>query len=250
MTNLNLAHEHRFAGHSHNHSHNHSPSVIPLWHGFDIREVDWTMPEDVAVVDLIELYLEIEAALATEHGMVVQFLPASAGPGAAQVALDMAWATASVLGKKALVLNCTHLPWTPWPHTATGLLGDGIIQPIPRQAELMKIPGHEMYMADLRNGASRVHAIARTDLIGDSLTEFSRHFEMVLVVAPPADQEPLGAMLAGKVDGNILVIEAERTRQSAAIRLRELLARCGRPILGAVLNDRRNHLPGWLTHIL
>lgn len=242
MTNLNLAPDHRFPGVS--------PGVTPLWHGFDIREVDWTMPEDVAVVDLVELYLEIEAALRSDRGMVVQFIAASGGSGAVQLSLDMAWATASVLGKKALVLNCTQQPWTPWPQASVGLLGDGVIRPIPRQAELMKIPGHEMYMADLRDGTTRAQAIARIEEIGDNLEEFSRHFDIVLVVAPPADREPLGAMLAGKVDGNILVIEAEQTRRSAAIRLRELLTRCGHPILGAVLHDRRNHLPGWIARLL
>ena len=70
------------------------------------------------------------------------------------------------------------------------------------------------------------------------------------MVPPPADLDPLGAILARCVDGSIVVIEAERTRRSSAIRLRELLTRSGRPIVGAVLHDRHNHVPPWLTPLM
>ena len=48
----------------------------------------------------------------------------------------------------------------------------------------------------------------------------------------------------------VIVLEAEKTRRAAAIRLRETLARSGRPIVGTVLNNRRNYVPRWLARIL
>lgn len=221
----------------------------PPWVEHPVREVDWPVPEDLAMVDLIELYLEVDAVLATDRGMAIQFLAASEGPGASEIALDMAWAASSILGKKMLVLNCTRLPWTPWP-LAHADAGDGIVRALARQAELMKIPDYEMYMADLRAWTGRGPAAARTDEIAGHIDSFCRHFDMVILVAPPADREPLGAILSGHVDGNIVVIEAEQTRRSSAIRLRELLVRCNRPILGAVLHDRQNHMPGWMAKLL
>ncbi|MFV3129074.1 hypothetical protein [Niveispirillum sp. KHB5.9] len=222
----------------------------PPWIDHQVREVDWPVPEDLAMVDLIELYLEVDAVLAPDRGMAVQFLAASAGPGASEIALDMAWAASSILGKKMLVLNCTRQPWTPWPQASADPGGDGVIRALSRQPELMKIPDHEMYMADLRAWPGRGVSAAKTDEIAEHIDHFCRHFDMVLVVAPPADAEPLGAILSGHVDGNIVVIEAEQTRRSSAIRLRELLARCNRPILGAVLHDRQNHMPGWMAQLL
>ena len=76
---------------------------VPPWQDHEVREVDWPVPEDLAMVDLIELYLEIDAVLDIDRGMAIQFLAAGAGPGASEIALDMAWAAASVLGKKMLV---------------------------------------------------------------------------------------------------------------------------------------------------
>lgn len=226
----------------------HDPS--PPWPGHPVREVDWHVPEDIAMVDLIELYLEIDAALAGDGGMAIQFLAAGTGPGASEIALDMAWAASSVLGKKILVLNCTRQPWTPWAPPNTDPAVDGVVRALARQTELLKIPDQDMYMADLRNWPGRGINPARTDEIAGHLDGFRRHFDMVIAVAPPADAEPLGAILSGHVDGNILVIEAEQTRRSSAIRLRELLVRCNRPILGAVLHDRQNHVPGWMAKLL
>lgn len=217
---------------------------------FDIREVDWPIPEDLAMVDLIELYLEIDAALSDEDGMVIQLLAASAGPGSSEVALDMAWAATSLLGKKMLVLNCTRQAWTPWPPASLSGTGDSMVRALARQTELLKMPGYEMYMLDLLTGPGRGLPPAGTEGISHHIQEFRRHFDMVVLVAPPADSDPLGAVLAGLVDGNIVVIEAERTRRSSAIRLRELLARCRRPILGAILHDRQNHVPGWMAQLI
>lgn len=222
----------------------------PTWQEHVVREVDWPVPEDLAMVDLIELYLEIEAVLATDRGMAIQFLAAGTGPGASEIALDMAWAASSILGKKMLVLNCTRQPWTPWPQAPGDAGGDGIVRALARQSELMNIPDHEMYMADLRSWSGRGNPSARTDEIAAHIDGFCRRFDMVIVVAPPADSEPLGAILAGHVDGNVIVIEAEQTRRSSAIRLRELLVRCNRPILGAVLHDRQNHMPGWMAQLI
>jgi Mrp family chromosome partitioning ATPase len=181
----------------------------------------------------------------------VQFIGASYGPGSALVALDMAWAAVSILGKKMLVLNCTRDRWTMEQATPPSERLDGpSVQPISTQGELVKVTGHELYMADMLNWQGRSLSRAKHDEISAHLREFGQAFDMVVVVPPPADADPLGAILARSVDGSVVVIEAEQTRRSAAIRLREILARSGRPIVGAVLHDRQSHIPQWLTPLM
>ena len=79
-----------------------------LRHGHGFREVEFNAPDDLLIVDLIELYMEIKYALPEERGLVVQFVSASNSLDSEQIALDMAWACASVLGRKILILNCTR----------------------------------------------------------------------------------------------------------------------------------------------
>src|SRR5579859_3115092 len=112
--------------------------------GLATRETEWEVPEDLAVVDLIELYLETESSLDMDRGAVVQFIGASGGPGSALIALDMAWAAVSVLGKKVLVLNCTRNRWTmDEGHSVQD--EDGAIHPISTNGDLVKVSGHELY---------------------------------------------------------------------------------------------------------
>lgn len=214
-----------------------------------VHETDWVVPEDLPVVDLIELYLSIETALSAERGVTIQFIGAADSYGSTEVALDMAWTAASMLGRKLLVLNCTSSEWVRTAETIPPA-SDPARHPGRADDELTKVSGREMYLADLRTWTGKSVALARVDEIGAHLAEFCRYFDMVVMVAPPADSDPLGAVLAGHVDGNVLVIEAEQTRRGAAIRLRQTLARCGRPILGAVLHDRQHHMPAWLARLL
>lgn len=217
--------------------------------GLATRETEWEVPEDLAVVDLIELYLEIESSLDMERGTVVQLIGASGGPGSALIALDMAWAAVSVLGKKVLVLNCTRNRWT-MQNGQTVTDDGGEVHPMSTNGDLVKVAGHELYMADMLNWHGKSLARSKSEEISTHLREFCHAFDMVVVVPPPADSDPLGAIMARCVDGSILVIEAEHTRRSSAIRLREILSRSGRPIVGAVLHDRQNHIPPWLATMM
>ena len=213
------------------------------------RETEWEVPEDLAVVDLIELYLEIESSLAMDRGTVVQFIGASGGPGSALIALDMAWAAVSVLGKKVLVLNGTRSRWT-MEASRTVADSEDSVHPMSTHGDLVKVAGHELYMANMQNWHGKALSRSKNEEITGHLREFCLAFDMVVVVPPPADSDPLGAIMARCVDGSILVIEAEYTRRSSAIRLREILSRSGRPIVGAVLHDRQNHIPPWLATMM
>ena len=215
-----------------------------LRHGHGFREVEFNAPDDLLIVDLVELYMEIQYALPEEGGLVVQFISATSGSDSEQIALDMAWACASVLGRKILILNCTKS------RRPALTVADSPVQPMTAGDGMVKVAGQEMYLADLRGWHTKTGALAATDEIDEHLDELRTFFDMVVMVAPAADIDPLGAVLAQHVDGNVIVLEAERTRRSAAIRLRQILSRSGRPIVGAVLNNRRNYIPHWLARFL
>jgi Mrp family chromosome partitioning ATPase len=227
-----------------------NPGARPRQRKF--REVDFTPPHDLPVVDLIELYTGIEFALPTNQGLVVQFVAATSSRDNEQVALDMAWAAASALHKRVLVLTCSG------PSSRRALRGpdplpanDGArIDVLAPEMRMMKVAAHEMYVADIGDWYGNTGALGALDEMDIQLAEFREMLDMIVTVPPPADSDPLAAVMARHVDGNVIVIEAETTRRSAAIRLRETLARSGRPIVGTVLCNRRNYVPRWLARIL
>ena len=56
--------------------------------------------------------------------------------------------------------------------------------------------------------------------------------------------------LYGLVQGVLLVIQSERVRWPVAKRFVTDLERSGANLLGAVMNRRRQHIPGWLYRTL
>jgi len=77
--------------------------------------------------------------------------------------------------------------------------------------------------------------------------ELRQDFEFLVVDLPPAaNTSSTGYLLAGALDGVVLVIECERTRIEVASRAKENLIREKANILGTVFNRQRRRVPGWL----
>jgi len=69
------------------------------------------------------------------------------------------------------------------------------------------------------------------------------HYHYVLVDTPALLAVPEVAVLAGEVDGVILVARAGRTKRETLLKARNLLQRSGAHVLGVVLNRRRYVIP-------
>jgi protein-tyrosine kinase len=69
--------------------------------------------------------------------------------------------------------------------------------------------------------------------------------DWVLFDAPPVIACNDAGVLAAKLDGVIMVIEAEKTRWEVVNSARKRMENSSGKILGAVLNKRQMHIPGW-----
>ena len=70
--------------------------------------------------------------------------------------------------------------------------------------------------------------------------------DWILLTAPPVNAYNDTVALAKKVDGVVLVVEAEQTRWEVAQSAKERLEDARANILGVVLNNRKFHIPGWI----
>jgi capsular exopolysaccharide synthesis family protein len=81
----------------------------------------------------------------------------------------------------------------------------------------------------------------------DSIFEqMRRESKWVLVDAPAVNVSNDAVALASKADGVVLVLRAEKTRWEVARSVRQRLENGKANIIGAVLNDRKLHIPGWI----
>ncbi len=82
--------------------------------------------------------------------------------------------------------------------------------------------------------------------IGALIKQMRQEADWVLLTAPPVNAYNDAVALARKVDGVVLVAEAERTRWEVAQSAKQRLEDAGANILGVVLNNRKLHIPGWI----
>lgn len=78
------------------------------------------------------------------------------------------------------------------------------------------------------------------------LEKMKEEMDWVLFDAPPVNHFDEGLALSGKVDGVVMVIQAEKTRWEVALSAKQRLEDSGGRILGVVLNKRRFYIPKWL----
>jgi len=82
------------------------------------------------------------------------------------------------------------------------------------------------------------------------LSRLRSQFDFIVVDGPPVNAYADASVLATKVDGVILVVEADRTSVSDAETAKRQLDKVGARILGVVLNRRRSYIPAFLESIL
>lgn len=88
-----------------------------------------------------------------------------------------------------------------------------------------------------------VFASARTDHV---LNQLRQRFDIIVVDAPAPTEAPDMLALTAKVDGVVLVIQADHTRFHQAKRTKELIEANGGKLIGLVFNKRRFFIPDWI----
>lgn len=88
------------------------------------------------------------------------------------------------------------------------------------------------------------------EIVDALLTRLQSQYDFIVIDAPPVNSYADTSVLATKVDGVILVVEADRTPVVEAEAAKRQLDKIGGRILGVVLNRRRSYIPAFLESIL
>lgn len=83
----------------------------------------------------------------------------------------------------------------------------------------------------------------RTDHL---MSQMRQRFDLIVIDSPAPTDSPDMLALSAKVDGVVLVIQADQTRFHQAKRTKELIEANGGKLLGLVFNKRRFFIPDWI----
>jgi len=88
--------------------------------------------------------------------------------------------------------------------------------------------------------------ILKSNPLDSDIEEIKAEADWIFFDCPPVNSSNTSLVLSGKVDGVVLVVEAEKTRWEVAQSARQQIESANGKILGAILNKRRFYIPGWL----
>jgi Mrp family chromosome partitioning ATPase len=218
------------------------------------REVDLSalpagISQSVATV-LLDLYHAANSRMEPGRDKLIAFVGPSAGAGASTLACRFTQITASLLRKSVLYVNVNPARSGsgifPEVSKAGGL--SAVIRGTSALEDVVEPAGTDMlHVTSLSLGdLDGVTALLETEAFTDCLNTLRANYDMVVFDPPAFDETTEAIALASKLDGIILVVEAEKTRSPVANTFRKRLEMQGGNILGGILNKRRHHIPGFI----
>ncbi|RQW85651.1 MAG: hypothetical protein EHM79_11270 [Geobacter sp.] len=190
--------------------------------------------------EMIALYQNIETLLPDIERKVILFLSAKEGEGTSTIVREFARIAARKMGKQVFVLDsrrnshqkCIYL------HIIPEGSREGFETGNDAHREEMDL---EMCPVDLPDGDTPLNFYSAN--IVDFWDSLRQKYDLVLIDSSSASSSPDGIEISRRVDGVVLVVEAEKTRWQVVENLKEKIEDSGGNILGMVFNKRRFYIP-------
>ena len=195
--------------------------------------------------EFINLYYAVDQSLGRKAGKVVQFIGSSEGDGTSSVVERFGRISTAELGKSVLLLKADNNK-----RSAQIAIGDE------SQSHVLERLGNGASVEDVfsKNEEPCFFVLSITNLAAKEIVRLPQrfqevleklrdHFDLILVDMPAPSSSLLGIALCAVADGVILIVEAEKTSRSAAMKAKQRIERAGGNILGVVLNKHQDHLP-------
>lgn len=201
--------------------------------------------------ELTPLLAAVRPLLDGGKGAVVHFVAATAGEGTSTIAREFAMLAATTGRRRTLLLDAVrgNLQTARYFEcdTSRGLI-DGIWIGVDEADLERPITGTSLTVACLVGE----HGNGVADLVTLSALydQLRSQFELIVVDCAAIERGEYSALLPEAADGIFLVIRAEATRPAVVAHAKTLVEQAGGRFLGAVLNRRRNYIPGFLYRLL
>ena len=196
--------------------------------------------------EMLSLYKVIDTLLPDKKNRVIQFIGSRAGEGTSTITREFARISADRIGHSVLLLDADRYQSTQSQFYSVEKQYSWI-EVLQESGELDRAI-HRVGESNLRVSPSCNSHVFTPELFNSPRfdgfwTNLKNNFDLVLIDSPPLTVSPDGLALASKVDGVILVVEAEKTKWRTAKYVREKIEMVGGKVLGVVFNKRRYYIP-------
>jgi Mrp family chromosome partitioning ATPase len=215
------------------------------------EERRWLIPSFLEA-PIVELYDAVATGLGGCDRKIVQFIGVRGGEGTSTVARQFARVAAAVPDRSVLLLDAATPAAGRGESSAFATVG-GVLDAIQtgRSVEdaLVRDDASRLALAILTGGTSSANLVG-LPAFDDLWRDLRKRFDLVVVDSPPAIGCVDGIAVARKVDGVILLFEAEKTPLAMAKHASEKIIKNGGHLVGVALNRRKYHVPQFLYRLL
>ncbi len=198
---------------------------------------------------MMGLYQAMGAVLPDIPRKIVQFVGSREGEGTSTIVKELARVSVQRMGKAVLVIDADKT--RPIQHRLFG------VSPTYCLEDVIKNGGStEGVTCNSVNGNPSVGILSRENTSVCELLDswdaaglfdaLRKQFELVLIDSPSVATSPDCLSICPRVDGVVLVVEAEKTRWPVAEAAKERIIKSGGNVLGMVLNKREFHIPEFI----
>lgn len=113
-----------------------------------------------------------------------------------------------------------------------------------------KTPVQNLFVVTAGIPHTNPSSIFESSLLDTLINQMKTEADWVLFDSPPINAYNDCRTLATKVDGVIMVVQAEKTRWEVAQNAQQRMEHDNVNILGVILNKRKMHIPGWAYKML
>jgi protein-tyrosine kinase len=195
--------------------------------------------------EMIDLYTIIAALLPFPGGKLLQFIGSREGEGTSTLIREFARVACVRFNKSVFVLDLIS-SLRPQPYTQERSLE--VVEP---ERDLMDgvldelVESRFLVCPVSKLGGSLTRVVGSPHL-GSFFDKLRQQFDLILIDSPPVTRSAVGLALVHKMDGVLLVVEADKTRWSVARRVKNQIIQAQGNILGVILNKRRYYIPAFI----
>jgi Mrp family chromosome partitioning ATPase len=214
-----------------------------------IPAVEFSLKQTLPIPPVAHLCHAIQEALPNTGGHIVSFAGLQAGEAYGRIAFETAYVAATQLGLRVLFVDAMTTE-----RKSLAALSSAVHSPLAKviasggrvEDSMVSIANTRMsYMLMGKLGAGGL-TLADLDMTSGVFKKLRAYYDLIIIEAPSVLDGPFGVAIVKITDGAVLVVEAEKTRAPVALHGKHLIEVAGGRVIGAVLNNRRQFIPGWI----
>jgi len=199
--------------------------------------------------EMVLLYQQIDSLLPDSPRKVIQFIAAKEGEGTSTIVWEFARTVALVLGKSVFILDADEPipqsdPFVGGPPADAG--GSDPTSLVAVEKSIYQVDRSSLSVCLFAQHATFAQKHFYSPQIENFWENLRQRFDLVLIDSPSFASSPDGIAISRRVDGVVLVLEAEKTRWPVAENLKKQIQNNGGNVLGIAFNKRRYYIPEFL----